>query len=388
MALQMVLQKAIESSDTTALLVGPSLFPGTGGLIQIDSENISYVMSSDNQLYDLVRGMNGTTPAAHLVGAVITLLEAYPFDPEQPARVETNAVSHAYLPPSVSITVPTPVLPQIDVDQFNVINVNASSSSNATLGRASSFGVLGDTAVTNTGSTVIQGDLGISPGTSITGFPPGTYTGALHQTDTAAANAHTDATAAATALDAVTPVIDISSTDLGGDTVVPGHYDASSSGTWAAGPLTLNGAGVYIFTFDTSLTMPANASVVLTNGATADNVYFITGTTFTFGANCTVNGTILAGTSITFAANSVLNGRALTYGPSGTTVTFPSAGTVIVPPSQTWTLPAPTLNLVGHVLHVTASGTATQMVNGVSITPGHGQMFVWDVLAQAWAVVA
>jgi len=204
-------------------------------------------------------------------------------------------------------------------------------SGNTTLLSASTFAVLGDTAVTNTGATVLNGDLGISPGSSITGFPPGTYTGTLHQADAAAAQAHADATAAAAVLIAMGPGTDISSTDLGGYVAVPGVYSASSTGTWSAGPLTLNGAGTYVFLFGTGLTLPANASVVLQNGATADNVYFVTGTTFTFGANSTVSGTILAGTSITFGAASVLNGRALTYGPSGTTVTFPSAGTVTVP---------------------------------------------------------
>jgi hypothetical protein len=202
---------------------------------------------------------------------------------------------------------------------------------NANLLSASTFAVLGDTAVTNTGATVLNGDLGISPGSTITGFPPGTFTGTLHEGDTVAAQAHADATAAATALKLLTPTTDISSTDLGGATFVPGNYHATSTGTWSAGPLTLNGAGQYVFVFGTGLTLPANATVVLENGATADNVYFVTGTTFTFGANNVVNGNILAGTSITFAAASVLNGRALTYGPSGTTVTFPSAATVNVP---------------------------------------------------------
>ena len=202
---------------------------------------------------------------------------------------------------------------------------------NAHLLSASTYAVLGDTAVTNTGSTVLNGDLGIAPGSTITGFPPGTYTGVLHQGDAAALQAHADATAAAIALKALTPTTDISLTDLGGAILTPGNYHASSTGTWSAGPLTLNGAGQYVFTFGTALTMPANATVVLTNGATADNVFFVTGSAFTFGADCTVNGTILAGTSITFASNSVLNGRALTYGPAGTTVTFPSAATVNVP---------------------------------------------------------
>jgi len=197
---------------------------------------------------------------------------------------------------------------------------------------ASTFAVLGQTAVTNTGATVLNGDLGVSPGSSITGFPPGTITGTRHQGDAAAAQAHADATAAALVLQGMGPGTDISSTDLNGFTATPGVYSASAAGTWTAtGDLTLNGAGTYVFLFGTALTMGANCHVVLTNGATADNVYFVTGSAFTFGANCTVNGNILAGTSITFASASVLNGRALCYGPSGTTITFPSAATVNAP---------------------------------------------------------
>jgi len=202
---------------------------------------------------------------------------------------------------------------------------------NATLKTASTYAALGDTAVSNTGNTVLHGDLGISPGSSITGFPPGVYTGTLHQADAAAAQAHTDATSAATALQATGPGTDISSTDLGGHTVTPGTYSASAAGTWSAGALTFNGAGTYILLFGTSLTLPANASMILSGGATADNIYFVTGTTFTFGATNTTFGNILAGTSITTAASTVHTGRLLTYGPSGTTITFPSAAVINSP---------------------------------------------------------
>ena len=218
-----------------------------------------------------------------------------------------------------------------------VEDVTVGSALNPILLTASTYAVLGDTAVTNTGLTVLNGDLGISPGTSVTGFfvadgGPGIITGSYHNADSAAAQAHTDATAAAATLVAMGPGTNISSTDLNGFVATPGVYSAAVAGTWTAtGNLTLNGAGTYVFLFGTALTMGANCNVVLTGGATADKVYFVTGTTFTFGANDTVYGNILAGTSITFASNSVLNGRALTYGPSGTTVTFPSAGTVTVP---------------------------------------------------------
>jgi len=242
---------------------------------------------------------------------------------------------------------------------------------NAHLLSASTYAVLGETAVTNSGSTVLNGDLGIAPGSTITGFPPGTYTGVLHQGDAAALQAHADATAAAIALKALTPTTDISSTDLGGVTLTPGNYNASAAGTWSAGPLTLNGAGQYVFTFGTALTMPANATVVLENGATADNVFFVTGSAFTFGANCTVNGTILAGTSITFASDSILNGRALTYGPSGTTVTFPSAATVNVPANasssfsyQVTAINSPTAFYATYLPWDLVINTATGLITG------------------------
>jgi len=241
------------------------------------------------------------------------------------------------------------------IDATLVVEDVTQSSGNPYLHSASTFAVLGKTAVTNTGSTVLTGNLGVSPGSSITGFPPGTYSGALHSGDATAATAHADVTSAAAILQGMGPGTNISSTDLHGFVATPGVYSAAAAGTWTvAGNLTLNGAGTYVFLFGTSLTVGANCNVILTNGATADNVYFVTGTTFTFGANNVINGNILAGTSITFAANSILNGRALTYGPSGTTVTFPSAGVVTVPPST----------IAGGGLIVPSSSYTTNGVQG------------------------
>jgi len=252
-----------------------------------------------------------------------------------PATRQLVTATNTVGTPVVGLTVLMPgtignFLP-VSISAHGTVTGPSSPSTNTTLGTAATFAALGDTAVTNTGSTVLHGDLGISPGSSITGFPPGIYTGNLHQTDAYAAQAHTDATTAAVALQATGPGTDITSTDLGGDTITPGTYSASSSGTWSAGPLTFNGAGTYILLFGTSLTLPANASMVLTNGATADKIYFVTGTSFTFGAVNTTFGNILAGTSITTASLTNHTGRLLTYGPSGTTITFPSAATVNSP---------------------------------------------------------
>ena len=243
----------------------------------------------------------------------------------------------------MEVVLPDYKAPKItSADCITVVPAGPVVGGNPYLLTAATYGVLAQSAITNTGNTVINGDLGISPaaGSFVTGFPPGLVSGTEHLTDAAAAQAHIDVTAAAVALKATTVNTDISSTDLGGYTAVPGHYKASSAATWVAGALTLNGAGVYIFEFGTSLTLPANASIVLTNGATADKVYFVTGTFITFGADNNLYGNFLAGSAITTASNTVLQGRLLTYCVSGTAVTFPSAA-VVMSPASTCGVPVP-----------------------------------------------
>ena len=234
----------------------------------------------------------------------------------------------------VTLTVQTPgtignFLP-VSISAHGVVS-GGSVGANTTLLTAATYAVLAQSAITNTGNTLLNGDLGLYPGTSVTGFPPGLVSGTKHITDAAAAQAQVDVTAAAVALKATSVDTVITSQDLGSYTAIPGHYKAAAAGTWSAGALTLNGAGTYIFEFVTSLTLPANASIILTGGATADKVYFITGTFTTFGADNVLYGNFLAGSAITTASNTVLHGRLLTYGASGTAVTFPSAGVIVNP---------------------------------------------------------
>ena len=107
--------------------------------------------------------------------------------------------------------------------------VNAATQVN--LGKADSFAVLGASAVTNTGNTVLTGDLGLSPGTSITGFfgttaneGPGTVSGSVHQTDTTASQAQTSLTTAYNNAAGQTPCTDLSGQDLGSRTLKAGTY--------------------------------------------------------------------------------------------------------------------------------------------------------------------
>jgi hypothetical protein len=214
----------------------------------------------------------------------------------------------------------------VSISAHGVVS-GSNTGSNSRLLTAGTYAALAQSTITNTGNTILNGDLGLSPGTSVTGFPPGLVSGTKHITDAAAAQAQVDATAAATDLIATGPGTDITGANIGGTTKTPGTYSGSSTIVWSSGDLTLNGAGEYIFLAATSMTTAAGVTLHLINGATADKVYFVTGTFITFGANNTLAGNFMAGSAITTAANTVLSGRLITYGVSGTAITFPSAAT-------------------------------------------------------------
>ena len=184
------------------------------------------------------------------------------------------------------------------------------------IGRAAAFAVLGATTVTSAGTSTITGDLGVSPGTAVTGFPPGAGTGVLngtmHAGDSVAAGAHGDL---ATAYDAAVLVPKTAdATILDGLTLGPGvHRGATLS--LAAGTLTLDGGGdpnaVFIFQAGTTLTTAAGSLVSLTNGTQACNVFWQVGSSATLGAGSLLRGSILAQTSITVGAGVTIHGRAL-----------------------------------------------------------------------------
>lgn len=134
------------------------------------------------------------------------------------------------------------------------------------LGTAGSFAVLGGSTVTNTGSSVITGDLGVSPGSSVTGFPPGTVNGTTHAGNATAAQAQSDTTTAYNSLAGQSCTSDLTGQDLGGKTLTPGVYCFSSS-AGLTGTLTLNGQGnanaVFIFKTGSTLTTASNSVVVV-----------------------------------------------------------------------------------------------------------------------------
>lgn len=184
------------------------------------------------------------------------------------------------------------------------------------LGTADSYAVLGGQTVTNTGPTVVSGDLGVSPGSAVTGFPPGTViNGAIHAADAAAAQAQVDLTTAYNDAAGRACTTDLTGQDLGGLTLVDGTYCFSSSAQ-LTGTLTLDAQGVssavFIFKIGSTLTTASASSVNLINGAQACNVYWQVGSSATLGTTTTFRGNILALTSIALQTGAtIVEGRAL-----------------------------------------------------------------------------
>lgn len=187
------------------------------------------------------------------------------------------------------------------------------AASTINLGTASNFAVLGGSTITNTGSTVVNGDLGLHPGTSVTGFPPGTVNGTQHITDSVSALAKADLVTAYNAGLSQTTTTNVSG-DLGGLTLTPGVYTSSSS-LDLTGTLTLDGQGntsaVFIFQINSALTTASASRVLLTNGAQACNIFWVVGSSATLGTNSNFSGSILAFTSITVTSGVVVNGSVL-----------------------------------------------------------------------------
>ncbi len=181
------------------------------------------------------------------------------------------------------------------------------------LGSAQTFAVLGASTVTNTGPTVITGDLGVSPGTAVTGFPPGKVSGGtIHAGDATATAAQAAAHTAYANLVAQPCGTNLTGKTLGTSpgaaTLSPGVYCFDTSAQ-LTGTLTLNGSGVYVFKMGTTLTTASNSSVVLAKGATAGNVFWQVGSSATLGTNSALEGSILANISDTVTTGTSVTGR-------------------------------------------------------------------------------
>jgi Ice-binding-like len=192
----------------------------------------------------------------------------------------------------------------------------ASSALGATatvgLGKAASFSVLGGSTVTNTGPTTMFGDLGLAPGSSVTGAPH--VLGQTHIDDAVATEAKNALTGAYNEA-ASRPTTGSAGTDLAGQTFSPGVRTASSSLLLSSGSVTLNAEGnpnaVFIFQIPTTLITGSNTTVSLINGAQACNVFWQVGSSATLGTGTHFVGTIMAAESITANTDATIHGRLL-----------------------------------------------------------------------------
>ncbi|MBO0595172.1 DUF3494 domain-containing protein, partial [Nesterenkonia sp. E16_10] len=187
------------------------------------------------------------------------------------------------------------------------------ATSPAGLGTAGSYSVLGGETVTNTGPTSLSGDLGVSPGNAITGFPPGEVGGTTHAGDAEALQAQSDLVTAYDDVAGRAPTESVAG-DLGGRTLVDGVYN-STGPLGLTGTLTLDGQGdpnsVFIFQVASTLITASSSNVSLINGAQACNVYWQVGSSATLGTGSSFVGSILALTSISVTNNATVQGRAL-----------------------------------------------------------------------------
>jgi len=253
------------------------------------------------------------------------------------------------------------------------------------LGTALNYAVLAATTITNTGPTVITGNLGISPGNAskVTGFPPGVVTGTQDAADAAAVQAKIDLTTAYTDAATAPSTSDKSGVDLCGLNLVPGVYTFNSSAQ-LNGPLTLTGNGVFIFQIGSTLTTGSSSSVLLRNGAQACAVFWQVGSSATLGSATHFQGNLMALDSITMVTGAnILTGRALARNGALTLDT-----NQITPPSGTCTVgtaptPSPTpvvrLPVTGGSpdqpgfpwLPVALAGTIGALLLGLRVRAGH-----------------
>ncbi|MBC7545590.1 MAG: DUF3494 domain-containing protein, partial [Candidatus Sericytochromatia bacterium] len=185
-----------------------------------------------------------------------------------------------------------------------------------TLGTAlSQYAVLAYATVTNIGGSIITGDLGLSPGSAVTGFPPGTLNGMLHVTDTSAAQAKLDLTTAYNDAAGRTLAPIVAAGNIGGLTYAPGLYKSVGSLEISSGDLTFDAQGnvnaVFIIQIASTFTTTAGRQVILAGGAKAANIFWQVGSSATLGTNSVMKGIIMADQSITLNSGAALEGRAL-----------------------------------------------------------------------------
>lgn len=248
------------------------------------------------------------------------------------------------------------------------------------LGTATPYAVLAGTTVTNTGPSVISGDLGVSPGNAVTGFPPGQVNaGTIHAADAVALQAKNDLTTAYNDAAGRGPVVDVTSQDLGGRTLVPGVYNAAS-GMALTGTVTLDAGGdpdaVFVFQAGSTLITASSSTVALLGGAQACNVFWQVGSSATIGTTSVFVGSVLALTDISLQTGATVQGRMLARNGQVSldtnTITRPACAAPTATPSVTPTATATATATASPSTGPTGTATATPTGPGGGGTGGGG----------------
>ncbi len=214
------------------------------------------------------------------------------------------------------------------------------------LGAAQSFAVVAHTTVTNTGPSIISGDLGLTSGTSVTGFPAGVMaTGNIHINDGPAIAARAALNTAYTDAANTTLPAPIAVGDLAGQVLVGGLYKGDAITN--SGTLTLSGdaSSVWIFQASSTLITSAGSQIVLEPGVNPCNVFWQVTSSATLGTSSSMVGTVMALTSISAKTGATVNGRLLAYNGAVTldtnTITVPAACAGTIQPGGTKTSSSP-----------------------------------------------
>jgi hypothetical protein len=238
------------------------------------------------------------------------------------------------------------------------------------LGTSSTYGTLAGSALTNTGPTTVTGNIGVDPGSSITGFsgaPNGSNIGAVNDDNSAALQAESDLTTAYNNAAGLTPTSS-GLAELSGLSLTPGVYSGGALALSDNGTLTLAGTAadsVWVFQAASSLTIGSATHIIITGGASACNVFWQVGSSASIGTSAQFQGTVLAAQSITAATGATVTGRLLASSAAVTlqsnTITVPTGCAAGNAPSQsptisTTTAPAATVGKP-YSFHIPASGT-------------------------------